>query len=213
MAELILTEEEQSANTWLELTDETLGKLVKATALTLKAHDQEQKRCGSGRLRKISGNEPPSVEQPVLVPLPLTEPTLRVLNRITKIITDEGFCLTSIGLLGGDNWDAKLKWRDSKGEEGYRSIRPPNVWYRSFVDAYEACQEVAGPPEWQIHYTYDKELTSELHSRGGSRVETVAYQNCTRSKAIEQFYDDHGKDAFVMFVEAIFPAMKKPRHW
>ena len=35
MAELILTEEEKAAATWLELPDETVGKLVKKIAADL----------------------------------------------------------------------------------------------------------------------------------------------------------------------------------
>lgn len=42
MAELILTEAEKAANTWLELDDATVGKLVKKTALGLKNHSEER---------------------------------------------------------------------------------------------------------------------------------------------------------------------------
>lgn len=44
MAELILTEEEQAAATWLELDDATVGKIVKKTALGLLDHSNEQRR-------------------------------------------------------------------------------------------------------------------------------------------------------------------------
>jgi len=42
MAELILTDEEKAAATWLELDNATIGKLVKKTALGLQAHSGEQ---------------------------------------------------------------------------------------------------------------------------------------------------------------------------
>lgn len=44
--ELILTEAEKKANTWLELDDDSVGKLVKATALNMKSVDTEWKRVG-----------------------------------------------------------------------------------------------------------------------------------------------------------------------
>jgi hypothetical protein len=44
MAELILTEAEKSALTWMELDDATLGKVVKKTALSLKEHSEEQQK-------------------------------------------------------------------------------------------------------------------------------------------------------------------------
>lgn len=44
MAELILTEEEKQAPTWLELDDETIGKIVKATQLTIFNHQQETEK-------------------------------------------------------------------------------------------------------------------------------------------------------------------------
>lgn len=46
MAELILTEEEKAAATWLELPDETVGKLVKRTALGFIEADKEMERIG-----------------------------------------------------------------------------------------------------------------------------------------------------------------------
>lgn len=44
MAELILTEEEKAAATWLELPDDVIGKLVKKTALQIVAESNEQGR-------------------------------------------------------------------------------------------------------------------------------------------------------------------------
>jgi hypothetical protein len=44
MAELILSDDEKAAATWLELDDATVGKLVKKTALDLKEHAGEQGR-------------------------------------------------------------------------------------------------------------------------------------------------------------------------
>ncbi len=44
MAELILTEAEKKANTWLELDDDTIGKLTKKLALSLIAEDKERER-------------------------------------------------------------------------------------------------------------------------------------------------------------------------
>jgi hypothetical protein len=42
--ELILTEAEKKAATWLELDDESVGKLVKASALKIIDNDNEQGR-------------------------------------------------------------------------------------------------------------------------------------------------------------------------
>lgn len=42
MAELILTDEEKAAATWMELDDATIGKLVKKTALGLHSLNAEQ---------------------------------------------------------------------------------------------------------------------------------------------------------------------------
>lgn len=44
MAELILTEAEKAATTWLGLDDAALGKVVKKTALSLKEHSEEQQK-------------------------------------------------------------------------------------------------------------------------------------------------------------------------
>ncbi len=42
--ELILTEAEKKAATWLELDDESVGKLVKSTQVKLRGYDIEHKR-------------------------------------------------------------------------------------------------------------------------------------------------------------------------
>ena len=42
MAELILTKEEKEAATWVELNDESLGKVVKATMAGIKQTSDEQ---------------------------------------------------------------------------------------------------------------------------------------------------------------------------
>ena len=42
MAKLILTEKEKKADTWLELEDETLGKVVKSIMSTMKQASDEQ---------------------------------------------------------------------------------------------------------------------------------------------------------------------------
>lgn len=44
MAQLILTDEEKAAATWMELDDATVGKVVKKTALGLMAKSDEQGR-------------------------------------------------------------------------------------------------------------------------------------------------------------------------
>lgn len=44
MAKLILTDAEKAANSWLDLDDANLGKVLKATALKLKAHANDQSR-------------------------------------------------------------------------------------------------------------------------------------------------------------------------
>lgn len=46
MAQLILTDEEKAAATWLELPDETVGKVVKNTALKFLEADKEMERMG-----------------------------------------------------------------------------------------------------------------------------------------------------------------------
>jgi hypothetical protein len=43
---VILTEKEKEAATWFELDDETVGKLVKSTALHIKGLDDEQGKVG-----------------------------------------------------------------------------------------------------------------------------------------------------------------------
>lgn len=41
MAELILTEEEKAANSWLEVSDEALGRMIKASVLSIQAKATE----------------------------------------------------------------------------------------------------------------------------------------------------------------------------
>lgn len=48
MAELILTPEEQATHSWLELPDETVGKLTKRTAMGFVEHDDEHGRIAGG---------------------------------------------------------------------------------------------------------------------------------------------------------------------
>lgn len=44
MAELTLTEDEKKANSWLDLEDSALGKMVKATALQIKEGPENSER-------------------------------------------------------------------------------------------------------------------------------------------------------------------------
>jgi hypothetical protein len=44
MARLILTEKEKNAKTWLEIDDEALGKVVKATMLQIRDTNNEQQK-------------------------------------------------------------------------------------------------------------------------------------------------------------------------
>jgi hypothetical protein len=46
MSELILTEAEKAAGTWMELPDETVGQLTKHTALKFLEADKEMERIG-----------------------------------------------------------------------------------------------------------------------------------------------------------------------
>jgi hypothetical protein len=44
MSQLILTEKEKNAKTWVEISDEALGKVVKATMLQIKDVNDEQQK-------------------------------------------------------------------------------------------------------------------------------------------------------------------------